>query len=555
MGQVMLKTINIKDFAIISGLSLDFEAGLNVFTGETGAGKSIVIEALGFVLGARGDVGLIREGAPKMIVEAVFTVESLPSSILEKYKITGPEFSVKREFDSKAKGRAWVNGVSVLVADLAYLGDFLVDFHGQHEHQSLFKSSVHLDILDTYAGLCRELEKMHSAYNEVQDIKLKIKALKMSDEEKARALDLYRYQLEEIETLSINPSEEVEIEAALPRLKHSAKLKGTAQSVYNMLIDMDGAALETISRAEHLLNDMAVLDNSLSGAAREIASARAALEDISSTLFSYGSSIDSDSQMLDNMLSRQEALRKIKLKYGATLKDVLAFAATLEKRISDLKSGEENTQKLEKALELALKKLLSLSEDLFEKRKKATAKLSNLVVKEIAPLGFEQVRFEVNIEHTNNPGPKGADEVEFLFSSNPGSALRPLKNIASGGEISRLMLGLKTVLNSGTPVMVFDEIDTGISGHTGKLVGQRLRNISASRQVLCVTHLPQVAVYADKHFNVSKFVKNDNTEVKVETLVNDSKVREIAKMIGSSKTASAGYRHAQDLLQEAGSKF
>jgi len=550
----MLKSIKIKDFAIISELELDFAPGLNIFTGETGAGKSIVIEALGFALGARGDAGLIRANAPKMAVSVIFDSSDLPQAARDKYKLTGAELSIRRELDLKGKSRAWINNMPALVADLDFLGGILIDFHGQHEHQTLFKPAAHLDILDTYAGLGKSLETYGALYRDTQDLKGKIAALKMSAEEKSRALDLYKYQLEEIEKLSLKPNEDADIETALPKLKHAAKLKEQSEEAYHILSGMEGAACELLSKAEHLLNYMSGFDGSLGPLAAELSSARAVIEDIAGTLSSYKDNIDADPQTLDDLLSRQEAIRKIKLKYGAAIEDVLNFADTLKKRINDIEDSGQNSQKLEAALAIAHKKLLSLSEGLFEARVKGAAKLSALVAAEIMPLGFQHVRFEAALEHGDELGPKGADSAEFLFSSNPGSALKPLRNIASGGEISRLMLGLKTVLNGGTPVMVFDEIDAGISGNTGKLVGQKLKKASLGRQVLCVTHLPQVAVYGDKHFSVEKFVKNKNTEVKVEVLTESAKPHEIARMIGSNKTDSAGYRHAQDLLREASLK-
>jgi DNA repair protein RecN (Recombination protein N) len=275
------------------------------------------------------------------------------------------------------------------------------------------------------------------------------------------------------------------------------------------------------------------------------------VQDIAQTISSYKDNIEIDPQTLDDILSRQEKLRKLKLKYGPTLEDVLAFADNLKNRIADLEDGGQNIEKFEAELEIALKKLLSLSEGLHNKRVKAAQHLSKEIVKEIAPLGFEQVRFEVSLEQTPQAGPKGIDAAEFLFSSNPGQGLRPLRSIASGGEISRLMLGLKTVLAGGTPLMVFDEIDAGISGQTGKLVGRKLKKVSGGRQVLCVTHLAQVAVFADRHFTVEKLITQNNTEVKVTLLEDVDKVREIARMIGSSRTASAGFKHAQDLLLEA----
>lgn len=551
----MLKSIAIKDFAIISSLEVQLKEGFNIFTGETGAGKSIVIEALGFVAGGRGDSGLIRHGAQKMSVSAVFASASLPNNLKQKYNITQDTFTVRRELDNKGKTRASVNNTAVLVADLAQLGEALIDFHGQHEHQTLFRKEAHLDILDTFAGNQAELKAVEDAWQKTQEIKAKIDALKMSAADKERTLDLYKYQLQEIEKLDIKAGEDTEIEAVLPKLKNAGKLKELSEQAYSILSEIEGSACELLAKAADLTADMAQEDASISSAAQELASARAAVQDIAQTLSSYKDNIDIDPQALDDMLSRQEKLRKIKLKYGPALEDVLIFSQTLKTRIADLESGEQNIDKFEAALEISLKKLLSLSEGLHNKRAKAAQELSKAVVQEIAPLGFEQVRFEVNLEQNPQPGPKGTDSAEFLFSSNPGQGLRPLRNIASGGEISRLMLGLKTVLAGGTPLMVFDEIDAGISGHTGKLVGRKLKKVSFGRQVLCVTHLAQVAVFADRHFTVEKIVSNNSTEVNVNLLEGVDKVREIARMIGSSRTASAGYKHAEDLLSEAQSQI
>lgn len=547
----MLKSVAINDFAIISALQLGLGPGLNVFTGETGAGKSIVIEALGFALGARGDAGLIRRGAQKMSVSAVFETADLPAALAQKYKITGADFCIKRELDRKGKSRAWINDAHVLMADLAALGDILADFHGQHEHQTLFKPAAHLDILDDFAGLEKDLKTFRAVYDEERDIKAKIAAAQMSRQERESALELYKYQLEEIEKLSPKPDEDTQIEAALPRLKHAAKLKEQASSSYELLAGMEGSAAALLSKASHTLGDMAGVDYTLAAAESELASALAITQETARLLRAYHDNTEADQQALDDMLSRQDALRKIKLKYGPALEDVLNTAQDLKKRIADLAGSEQSSQEFEAALANVHKKLLSLSEGLCAARQKAARKLGALVAAEVAPLGFAQVRFEAALERSADIGPKGADSVEFLFSPNPGSSLRPLRSVASGGEISRLMLGLKTVLNNGTPVAVFDEIDAGISGQTGKLVGRKLKALSAGRQVLCVTHLPQVAAYGDIHFSVGKFVKDNNTEVKVTPLGTGERILEIAKMMGAAGKASAGHRHAQDLLSEA----
>lgn len=547
----MLKSLEIKNFAIISSVKVVFGAGLNIFTGETGAGKSIVIEALGFLLGARGDSGLIKQGSSKMTVCGEFSSDSLSKAQLDKYGIKGAGFTLKRELDVKGRNKAWINDKAVLVADLADLGADLVDFHGQHEHQTLFKAAAHLDLLDEFAGLGAELASFKKEYDAFVDLKHKLAALEMSSEEKQRALDLYKYQLEEIEKLNIREGEDEEIEEVLPKMKNSGRLLQDAQTVYGYLSEMEGSAVETLAKALNALRQMAETDKTLQSAAEELESALNCAGDTASTISAYQEGLDADPECLDKLLSRQEDLRRAKAKYGATLKDVLAFADTLREKISALDCSGENIAKLKQALEKQDKKLLCLNEELFKRREAASKALAARIKEEISPLGFGKVRFEVSLDKRGEIGPKGDIAAEFLFSSNAGQALRPLRNIASGGEISRLMLGLKTVLAGSCGTMVFDEIDAGISGITGKLVGRKMRTLAKNKQIICVTHLAQVAACGEKNFNISKKESGQSTEVEVRALEGEDVILEVARMIGSSEGAKAGYQHAADLIAEA----
>ena len=547
----MLKNLYIKNFAIIKEIDLSFSNGLNVFTGETGAGKSIVIEALSFALGARADFGLIGNYAENMLVKATFTSNSLPQDLQNKYSIAKEDFTITREIDKKGKSKIFINNKSATASQLANLGDFLVDFHGQHEHQTLFKTATHIDMLDKFCGLEKELKKVKESYEKTQAIKAKIAASNQSEEEKQKALAFYSYQLEEIEKVNPVLNEDIEIENALPKLKHTGKLLELAQNVYSLLSDNEENASSLLDKASQQANQMAQIDESLSATAQELENAANIVQDCANTIFNYKDSLEIDPKTLDEMLSRQEDLRKLKMKYGPALEDVLTFKEKLEKSISDIKNASKNTAELLKDLEKAQKELDTLCQDLHKKRIAGAKKLSALVIKEIEPLGFSGVRFEADIQEEEEANIKGKDKVEFLFSANVGEALKPLRNIASGGEISRLMLGLKTILAGQTPTMVFDEIDTGIGGQTGKLIGQKLKKAAKERQVFCITHLAQAAVFAQSHFAISKEVKNAKTQVKVITLSDEQKVQEIARMIGSSKGAMAGLMHAKELLQEA----
>jgi DNA repair protein RecN len=547
----MLKNLYVNNFAIIKEIDLNFSEGLNVFTGETGAGKSIVIEALSFVLGARADLGLIGNNVDKMIVKAIFTSQSLPENLQKKYDIKEKTFTLYREIDKKGKAKILINNKTANVSELAKIGDFLVDFHGQHEHQTLFKTATHIDMLDKFCGLEKELIKVKDVYQKTEDIKAKIAASNQSEEEKQKALAFYSYQLEEIQKVNPVLNEDTEIENALPKLKHTGKLLELAQNIYSLLNDNEDNVCSLLDKASQQTSQMAQIDNNLEKVAQELENAQNIIQDSANTIFEYKDSLEVDPQTLDEMLSRQEDLRKLKLKYGPALEDVLSFKEKLEKSISDIKNADKNTEELFKELKEKQKELDILCQDLHKKRVIGAKKLNTLVVKEIEPLGFAGVRFETDIQEEESANTKGKDKVEFLFSANIGESLKPLRNIASGGEISRLMLGLKTILAGQTPTMVFDEIDSGIGGQTGKLIGQKLKKAAKERQVFCITHLAQAAVYAQNHFAITKEIKANKTQVKVSALNDEQKVQEIARMIGSSKEASAGLLHAKEMLQEA----
>ena len=549
----MLRCLTVQNFAIISDLTLHFAQGLNVFSGETGAGKSIVIEALGFVLGARGDVSAIKDGADKMLVCAEFSSQDLPQNLRQEYQIAGDVFVLRRELDRKGKGKAWVEGRTVTVSALSQLGRHLVDFHGQHDHQSLLHSSVHLMLLDKFAKQEKLLCEVRQAYQQVQALQAQLDALRLSAQEKERLLDMSQYQLKEIEDVNPSAEEDAQLEQTLPKMKHAGRLLEMAQEAYYELYAAEDAASARAGKAARTLESMAELDEGLAPLAQDVNSALVTLEEAANTLGSYKDDINLEPDALDKMLSRHEKLKRLKAKYGPEISDVLKTAEELRQKIDQLQHGEEHEQELQAELEKRQKVLLKLARELHEKRMAAGEKLAALITREIRPLGFNAVRFSVAVEmDEENVGPTGADKVEFLFSPNPGQALRPLKNIASGGEISRVMLGLKTVLAPTVPVMVFDEVDAGIGGETGWLVGQKLHQAAQGRQVLCVTHLAQVAAQANQNFHVSKTATQTATRVAISPLAQEGLIAEIARMLGGGADKhSAAFSHARELLKNA----
>ena len=549
----MLSTLHVQNFAIIDDLTLNFTPGLNVFSGETGAGKSIVIEALGFVLGARGDVSLIKEGADKMTVQASFVSSMLSKELRKTYNLTADLFTLRRELDRKGKNKAFIEGRAVTVSTLAQLGQEMVDFHGQHDHQSLFHPSVHLMLLDQFAKHEALVSQVAQAWKTVQSLQAKLDAVRLSALEKERLLDMSQYQLDEIERVNPKLNEDNELGQALPKLKHAGKLLELASEAYQNLYGADASASSLAGKAARALTSMAELDDNLSSIAENVNNALVTLEDAAATLGDYKNGLDVDENALDKLLERHEKIKRLKLKYGPEIEDVLKTAEDLRVKIDNLKHAEEHEQDLERELALAHKALLKLAQELHEKRIKAADKLADKITTQIKPLGFNQVKFAVAVDmDETNISATGADKVEFLFSPNPGSSLRPLRNIASGGEISRVMLGLKTVLAPTVPVMVFDEVDAGIGGETGWLVGEKLHACAQGRQVLCVTHLAQVAAQADQNFYVTKSAYKNSTQVTIHELYDDDLIVEIARMLGgNTDKKSAAYSHAVELLRKA----
>ncbi|MFA5162318.1 MAG: DNA repair protein RecN [Elusimicrobiales bacterium] len=550
----MLLGLDVKDFAVIEGVSLPFGAGLTVFTGETGAGKSLVVEALGFALGERAGVDWIRPGARKMEAEARFSSASLDDAARGRFAVTGDFFAVRRELDQRGRSRAFINGHPVSVSELCAYCDGLVDFHGQHEHQTLARNAAQLELLDRFASNSALLDKTRDAWRRRQAALARLEASRLSREEKERLLDLYGFQLSEIDKAALRPGEEAEIEAALPRLKNADRLRALSSSAHELLYSGEAAAVERLGAAARAAQELAALDVSLGRPAELIAQAQSAIEEAAGELAALRDGPDADPGLLDELLSRQDKISRTIKKYGGSAEAALALAQTLKAKIADLEDSDEREEELKKTAADAEKELSALCAQLHEKRFAAAKKLSALVLSEIAPLGFGEVRFSVSVEmDESSPGPAGADRAEFLFSPNAGQPARPLKNIASGGEMSRVMLGIKAALSGADRVetLVFDEVDAGVGGVVGRLVGEKMRRISESRQVLCVTHLPQVAAWADAHFAVSKTESRGRTVVAASAVEGPARAAEIARMLGGSSQASqAGLKHAKELLRE-----
>jgi len=552
----MLKKLSVKNFAVISQVEFTPKSGLNVFTGETGAGKSVAIAALGFALGERASASFIKDGADKLEVQAEFDTHNIPLPLLKKYAVEGDRLLFTRTLDRKGKGKAFLNKRPVPVAALAEIGKTLVDFHGQHEHQSLLQPEVQLFMLDSFAHLLDLRQKTQAAWKKWTDAQAKLAAAQLSEQEKQRQLDLCLFQLKEIENIAPKAGEDVELDQKLPQLKYAGKLLESAAEAYRCLYEEETSATSLLGRAIRHVQDMAEKDESLEPVLDSLTQAETLVSDACAEISDYRDGLDADPQTLDTLLTRHEKLKRLKLKYGPELADVLQTAQEMKDQIERLQNSQLVEKELQDEVEKSRKILEEYCEELHEKRYLAAQKLAELLKKEITPLGFEGLLFEIAVEmDAENPTQTGADRVEFLFSPNPGQALRPLHQTASGGELSRVMLGLKTVLAGEVPTMIFDEVDTGIGGRTATLVGQKLHTVAQGRQVLCVTHLATVAACADAHFHIEKVTDGKKTDVSLRALTEEEIAPEIARMLGAlSENDTAALSHAKQMLKTAHSK-
>jgi DNA repair protein RecN (Recombination protein N) len=537
----MLKRVRIKNFAIIDEQTLELGEGLNVLTGETGAGKSILVEALGFLLGARASATWIRTGAARLEVEGEFA-------------LSGKTVLVRRELDASGKTRAQIDGKPATTAALSALGDSLVDFHGQHEHQTLLKPAVQLELIDRFGGHDAEAAAAAAAFDAWSGLKAELAASNMSEEERRRRADMARFQLQELEDAGLRVGEEQELDAALPRLKNAERLKGFAAAAYEGLYDSEESALATLLKAGRALSDLSRVDSSDEARRfhERLEEARLALEELSHDLGAYSGKLDSDPAKLDAMLGRLDALARLKKKYGPSVEEMISFRDRTAAELKRLENAEQSAEELEKKLAAAERTLEAACEKLHAARVKAARKLERLVVAELKPLGMPNAEFSVAVElEEGRYARSGGDVADFLLAPNPGEPLKPVKAIASGGELSRVMLALKTVFAKAdrVPTLVFDEVDAGIGGSVARAVGEKLSALGRARQVLCVTHLPQVACFAASHFWVGKQVVTGRTKTTVEKLEGAKRLEALALMLGGREATAASRKHAKELLE------
>lgn len=550
----MLRSLSIKNFAIIDDLTLEFSPGFNVLTGETGAGKSILIEALGFLLGARANPEWLRAGASKLEVTGTFDSSDFPGAIRTQFKLGSGPVNVRRELDAGGKTRAFIQSQPVPLSVLAAWGEGLVDFHGQHEHQRLLKPSAQRECLDRFGDYAELLNQTASAHSRWQGLRAEKDGLTLSDEERLRRIDMNRFQLQEIVAADPRPGEEEALEAELPGLKNADRLSGMASAAYEVLYEAEGSVSAGLMNVSRSLAEMAKLDAELGEAHSAAEAARISLEEVAGTLSRVRERSAAGPERLDEILTRLDALSRLKKKYGATVGEILAFRDRLQAELSALENHEGRARDLEKELSSAEADLAGACERIHRARLKAARRLESAAQKELKTLGMPLARFSIAVEMEEGQFARaGSDTVEFLLAANPGESAKPVRAIASGGELSRVMLALKTVLAQADTagILVFDEVDAGIGGAVAREVGEKLALAARSHQILCVTHLAQVACFGGRHLHAAKEVARGRTCVRVTALEGTRRLETLATLLGGRQATPASRRHAQELLESS----
>lgn len=584
----MLIELYIRNFAIIDEIRVRFESGLSVITGETGAGKSILVDALGAALGQRVGGEVVRSGADLAVAEAVFQLDRDAvethgplAALLAEHGIEMDEglLILSREIN-RAAGRtvARVNSRVVPLSLLQQLGQLLVDIHGQSEHLSLLRVREHLDYLDRFGGLMDLRQELAQGVRELRAIRAEIDQMSRDEREAAREIDLLRYQIEEISAVDPQEGEEEQLAAERARLRNAERLRELAVSVHSLVGggEEQPGACDLLARAEKLFADLARLDPSLEGDRVALESARYAVEDVAQRARAYAESIEDDPARLNELEERLQALTSLKRKYGRTVAAVLRYREEAEARLERLTNRAFYVDELREREEALLERLGMLASMLSGRRRAAAAVLADEVRRELESLNMKGTRFEVYFGIASDPSglpmhaeemgvidgsvpdraafdSTGVDRVEFLVSPNPGEDPKPLARIASGGETARLMLALKTILckADAIPTLVFDEIDVGVGARSGARVGERLWALTEAHQVLCITHLPQIACMADHHISVSKVVDGGRTRTAVSPLEGRRREEELAAMLAGSVDSASGLAGAKELLARA----
>ncbi len=552
----MLTDLTIKNVAIIDSLQISFKQGLTVLTGETGAGKSIIIDAVGLIMGNRASCDLIRSGEEEAVVEALFDISTLPEikrHLAEAGFGCTDELLVKRSLSRSGKNRVFINGGLATLALLTDIAPRLINIYGQHDSQTLLKPENHLRLLDAFAGIDELRQKFTGIFSRLASVREQLAGLEHAERETERRLDLLSYQSEEIAKAALKQGEEEHLEEQQTLLASAEKLGNVSGEAFDRLYGGDGALLGQFKRISASIKELSAIDHSLSETAASIEGAYLQMEDAAITLRDYSSRIDSDPAALQLIDDRLDQLGRLKKKYGTTVEEILTYKAGIDAELEQLYGRERSRNSLEAECGCLTEELKLLGNELTIARVQAAKILKHALEGEAHQLAMKGAIVEPTLEALAEPRGNGFEKVEFLFSPNPGEIPRPLGRIASGGELSRLMLAIKQVLpDSDVPTLIFDEVDAGIGGATSELVGRKLKNVAARQQVLCITHLPQVAVFADQQLLVEKLIAGGRTTTRILELDLNERTREVARMLAGTTITDSALRHAAEMLSAGG---
>jgi DNA repair protein RecN (Recombination protein N) len=557
----MLSLLKIKNIALIDELELEFASGLNLLTGETGSGKSIIVDSLGALTGERVSSDLIKEGTTQAQIEGLFTVRA-DADLHETFYEGGIELDdageidliVRRELTLSGKNRIFVNNQLVTQAFLRKIGAFLVDIHGQGEQATLFNAATHLEMLDEFAGVFGLIESVGAKYRKMAQVRREIESLREDEAQKLQLLDILQFQVDEIGKANLQAGEDEALEEEKRRLNNVEKLSSLSEESYLLLYENEEATVTTLEKVIRRIAELSEYESKFSEYNEGLATAQAVLEDLAFAVRDFRGSLEFSPERLAEIEDRLAEISRLKRKYGGAIETVLAHFAESSERLRNIETAELREAELRKELQKAREDYLKTARELHDKREKSAKKLEKEIETNLKAVSLEKARFEVRLSGDANDDKsftaKGLDKVEFYFSANPGESVKPIGKVASGGELSRLMLILNTTtkLSEASKTMVFDEIDTGIGGRVAEAVGLKLKELAKTQQVLCVTHQPQVASLADHHFLVQKETIKNRTQIRLKELSETEQVEEIARMLAGEKITDTARQHAREML-------
>ena len=552
----MLQFLNISNIALIDDMQVEFESGLNLLTGETGSGKSIIVDALGVLIGGRFTNELLKSGAERGSIEGLFSVTSNAEleGLLENAGLaTTSELIIRREISSTGRNKIFINNQLATHALLRDLRPFLVDIHGQGDQQTLFNPETHLELLDAFAGHGSLRDEVAEAYQRWTSLRRELDSLRHDEAEKFQLVDTLKFQIAELERAQLSIGEDDRLDEERRRLSNVEKLTALCQSSYSRIYEDDDAALTRVRQSLKEVEELAEYESSFKDYIEGLESARALLEDLSFSLRDFADRLEFSPARLAEIEDRLAELSRLKRKYGGSIEAALDHLGRAEDRLRQIETSDEREQELNTRIAAAREQYLDRAGKLHKERVRAAKQFEKAVEKGIGEVALDRARFQVQVsDEVESAGQKGIDHAEFYFSANVGEEVKPLARVASGGEASRLMLVLKTVANGSQfpRTIVFDEIDTGIGGRVSEAVGLKLKKLSQTNQVLCVTHQPQIARFADSHLVVQKEALKGRTQVSVGKLDKAGRVEELARMLTGAEITDSARRHAKELLKK-----